>query len=215
MLRVLPVLSLDSLAQGAKFLAPCSAICSSSDMPPDSPTLLAAVLLLTVSLHAVLRGAGLYLRFAASLCGALALAVLAERWAAPGLAAAASLPALPLAGIALGLTGMARCIRPVPPLPASLLLIAALAAGLLALFGFNAVLVLLPPLAGGIAVAAVAGLSGAPVTALAGALLAASAPAFLARGIAASGLLLLAAALAGFAVQTLASKRRAEKAAAA
>jgi hypothetical protein len=183
-------------------------------MPPDSPALLAAMALLAVSLQAVLRGPGLYLRFAAALCGALALAVLAERWA-PGLAAAASLPALPLAGAALGLTGVARCTRPVPPLLASLFLVAALAAGLLALFGFNAVLVLLPLLAGGIGVAAVAGLSGAPVTALAGALLAASAPAFLARGIAAPGLLLLAASLAGFALQTLASKRRAEKAAAA
>lgn len=183
-------------------------------MPPDSLTLAAALALLLAALFAAWRGQGLYLRVAAALCGALALAVLAEA-RLPGLAAAASLPALPLAGAMLGLCGIARFARPMPPMLSSLILVAALTGGVMALFGFPLAPVLLPLVIGGGVIAIAAAARGAFAQLVAGSLLTASAPAFLARGPAAPGLLLLAASLSGLAAQQVASRKRAREAAAA
>lgn len=176
-------------------------------MAVDS-TLIAAALLLGSALHAAVCGAGVYLRFAAMLCAALALAVLAHVLA-PGLAAAVALPVLPLAGAGLGLSAIARWLRPVPPLPATLVLVTALACGLLALSGANLLFALLPLLLAGVTAAAAALHRAAVTAALAGLLLASSACAFLARGVALPGLLLLAAGLTGFAVQARVSTSRA------
>jgi hypothetical protein len=171
-------------------------------------TLIAAVLLLGASLYAAIAGAGVYLRFAAILCAALALAVLAQI-VLPGFAAAAALPVLPLAGAGLSLCVVARLLRPLPPLPATLVLVLALGCGIASLFGAALLFALLPLLLGGL-VATVAALHRAAVTGvLAGVLLMASACAFAAAGLTLPGLALLSASLAGFAIQTRASNRRA------
>lgn len=166
---------------------------------PDS-SLIAAALLLGVSLFAAVNGVGVYLRFAAMLCAALALAVPANA-VLPGLAGAVALLALPLAGASLGLCAAARLLRPLPPLAATLALVAALGAGLSGLAGAGLAPALLPVLLGGL-LAAVAALHRAMLAPLlAGVLLMAAACAVLARGPALPGLVLLAAALAGFAIQ--------------
>jgi hypothetical protein len=171
---------------------------------PDS-TLIAAVVLLIASLYAALCGAGVYLRFAAILTLAIAVAVLANGMA-PGVEGAVALAALPLAGASLALCAIARAGRPLPALPATLALVFALLGGLAALAGAGLIFALLPPLLAGL-VAAVAGLHRAALRPLlAGLLLAAAACAFFSAGVGLAGLLLLAAALAGFAVQTRASK---------
>jgi len=168
-------------------------------------TLIAAALLLASSLYAALAGGGVYLRFAAILCAALALAAATQVFT-PGLSGAVALPVLPLAGVALSLSAIARFLRPLSPLPATLALVLALAAGCAALFGAGLLFALLPLLLGGLA-ATVAALNRAAVTALlAGVLLMASACAFAGAGLSMPGLLLLAVALAGFAVQARASK---------
>jgi hypothetical protein len=170
--------------------------------------LVAAVTLLGAALFAIVCGAGVYLRFAAILCAALAVAVGAQRLL-PGVAGAVALPVLPLAGVSLALGAIARFLRPLPSLPATLTLLLALGGGVGALFGAGLVFALLPLLLGGLA-ATIAALHRAAVTALlAGVLLMASACAFAGAGVAMPGLLLLAAALAGFSVQTRASNTRA------
>ena len=178
-------------------------------MAVDS-TLIAAALLLAASLYAVLRGEGVYLRFAAALCAALAVAAGSGGFV-PGLEAAVALPALPLIGVALVLSAVARLARPVPALPATLALLLALAGGFAALFGAGPVFALLPLLLCGLA-AAITALSRGNVTAtLAGALLTAAACAFLARGVALPGLVLLGCALGGSALQTRASNSSASR----
>jgi hypothetical protein len=177
-------------------------------MTSDSLTLLAAVPLLAAALYAAVLGAGVYLRFAAMLCAALALAVM-TRFRVPGLAEAAALVALPLLGASLGLCAIARFVRPLPPLPATLGLAAALAGGLIALLGGVVAFALLPLLLSGLA-ATIAALHRAAVTPLlAGLLLMAAACAFAGAGVALPGLLLLAASLAGFALQRRVSRRSA------
>ncbi len=171
-------------------------------------TLIAALPLMAASLYAAVTGAGVYLRFAAMLCAALAAALLVQLLL-PGFAAAVALPVLPLAGVSLGLCAVARCLRPMPALPATLALAAALAGGIAALFGASLLFALLPLLLGGLAVMVVALHRAAFSLLLAGALLMAAAAAFLARGVTLPGVMLLAAALAGFAVQTRASNSRA------
>lgn len=170
-------------------------------------TLMAAALLLGASLYAALGGSGVYLRFAAMLCAALALARLVQPLL-PGLGGAVALPVLPLAGVALGLCAIARCGKPLPALPATLALMAALGGGLLALFGASLLFALAPLLLGGLAVTVAALRRGTFTLLLAGVLLMAAAAALLARGVALPGLVLLAAALTGF-VQTRASSSRA------
>lgn len=171
-------------------------------------TLIAAVALLASSLYGAMCGAGVYLRFAAILCAALAIAVAAQLFL-PGFAGVAALPVLPLAGVSLGLSAIARFLRPLPPLPATLLLLAALGGGVGALFGAGLVFALLPLLLGGLA-ATIAALHRAAFTGLlTGVLLLASACAFAGAGVTLPGLALLAAALAGFALQTRVSKSRA------
>lgn len=176
-------------------------------------TLIAALPLMAASLYAAVTGAGVYLRFAAMLCAALAAALLAALLLPghfdAGLAAAVALPVLPLAGVSLGLCAIARCLRPMPALPATLALAAALAGGIAALFGGSLLFALLPLLLGGLAVMVAALHRAAFSLLLAGALLMAAASAFLARGVTLPGVMLLAAALAGFAVQTRASHNRA------
>lgn len=176
-------------------------------------TLIAAVVLLASALYAALAGGGVYLRVAAILCAALAVAVAAQA-GLPGptmlqLAGAAALPVLPLAGVSLALSAIARFLRPLPPLPATLLLLAALGGGVGALFGAGLLFALLPLLLGGLA-ATIAALHRAAIAALlAGVLLMASACAFAGAGVAMPGLLLLAAALTGFSLQTRMSRTRA------
>jgi hypothetical protein len=172
---------------------------------PDS-SLIAALLLLAVSLAAARTGVGVYLCFAATLCAALAFSRLAEPLL-PGFSTAVALPVLPLAGVGLGLSAIARCCRPVPALPATLALAAALGGGVFALFGGSLLFALLPLLLGGLAVAVVALHRAAFVLLLAGVLLMAAAAALLARGVALPGLMLLAAALAGFAQARVSSRR--------
>lgn len=173
-------------------------------------TLIAALLLLAAALYAALCGEGVYLRFAAALCAALAVAAGAGRFL-PGLESAVALPALPLIGAALALSTVARLARPVPALLATLVLLLALGGGFAALFGAGPVFALLPLLLGGLVVA-IAALSRGHVTAtLAGALMTAAACAFLARGVALPGLVLLAAVLGGFALQTRASNSSASR----
>ena len=127
-----------------------------------------------------------YLRFAAILAAALALAVLAQGWI-PGIAQAAALIVLPLAGAALSLAALARFATPPPPLFATLCLVLALGCSLAALLGGRPALSLLPLAAGGAAAMIVALSRGAPIAALAGALLLAGTCAFFARGVAAPG----------------------------
>jgi hypothetical protein len=169
-------------------------------------SLIAALPPLAASLYAALCGTGVYLRFAATLCAALAVAVMAQPFL-PGVAAAVALPVLPLAGAGLGLSAIARCCKPVPALPATLALAAALGGGIFALFGGSLLFALLPLLLGGLAVAVVALHRAAFVLLLAGVLLMAAAAALLARGVALPGLVLLAAALAGFAQARVSSRR--------
>jgi hypothetical protein len=176
-------------------------------MAPDSLPIAAAVLL-AASLYAAKAGTGVYLRFAAMLCAALAAALPASLLL-PGLDAAVALPVLPLAGVGLALCAIARCLGPMPALPATLALAAALAGGIAALFGGSLLFALLPLLLGGLAVMAAALHRAVPSLLLAGLLLMAAAAAFLARGVALPGVLLLAAALAGFAAQTRVSNSRA------
>jgi hypothetical protein len=183
-------------------------------MPTDSLILIAAVLLFAASLFAAKAGAGVYLRFAAMLCAALALAAMAQ-WRVPGLAEAAALVTLPLAGVSLGLGAIAQLTRPLPALPATMALAAALAGGLIALFGGGVAFALLPLLLGGLAAFVAALHRAAAVPLLAGLLLMASAAAFAGAGVAMPGLLLLAASLAGFALQRRRSKMRAALASAA
>jgi hypothetical protein len=169
-------------------------------------SLIAAVLLLAASLHTARAGTGAYLRFAAILCAALALAWLAEPLL-PGLAGAVALPVLPLAGAGLALSAIARCFKPVPALPATLTLMAALAGGILTVFGAGLLFALAPLLLGGLAVILAALHRAAFVLLLAGVLLMASAAALLARGVALPGAVLLAAALVGFAQRRVSSSR--------
>lgn len=168
---------------------------------PD-PILIAAMLLLGASLFAGRSGTGDYLRFAAMLSSALALAVLSR---VEGLAAAAALVTLPLAGAALGLSALARAGRRSPPLLACLLLALALASGLSALFTGMAAPALLPLALGGLAML----LAGRPVTMLSGLLLLAASSAGLGEGMGAGLLALLAAALTGAGLYRRVSSRTA------
>lgn len=169
---------------------------------PD-PILIAAMLLLGASLFAGRSGTGDYLRFAAMLSSALALAVLSR---VEGLAAAAALVTLPLAGAALGLSALARVGRRSPPLLACLLLALALASGLSALFTGMAAAALLPLALGGLAMLLAAG---RPVTMLSGLLLLAASSAGLGEGMGAGLLALLAAALTGAGLYRRVSSRTA------
>ena len=165
---------------------------------PD-PLVVSAVLLLVAALFAGRPGTGNYLRFAAILCAALALAVLSRIEA---LAAATALVALPLAGVALGLSALARAGRKLPPLLASIALAGALLAGLVAFFTGSVMPVLLPLALGGVAML----VSGRIFAMLSGALLLAAASAGLAAGLEAGLLSLLAAALLGAGLYRRASR---------
>jgi hypothetical protein len=137
--------------------------------------------------------ARLYLRFAAVLFAALALAVPLM------LADAAALLLLPLASAALMISALARFAKPLPVLPASLVMVAGLAGGLGALVSGLVMPALLPVMLAGVAVIAVAinGIAAMPV--LAGAGLVAAGLAFLEQGAHAGALLFSAAALVGLA----------------
>jgi len=137
--------------------------------------------------------ARLYLRFAAVLFSALALSVPLM------LADAAALLLLPLASAALMVCALARFARPLPALPASLVMVAGLAGGLGALVSGLVMPALLPVTLAGLAVIAVAinGIAVMPV--LAGAGLVAAGLVFLEQGAHAGLLLFCAAALVGLA----------------
>jgi hypothetical protein len=137
--------------------------------------------------------ARLYLRFAAVLFAALALAVPLM------LADAAALLLLPLASAALMISALARFAKPLPVLPASVALVVGLAGGLGALVSGLVMPALLPVMLAGVAVIAVAinGIAAIPV--LAGAGLVAAGLAFLEQGAHTGALLFSAAALVGLA----------------
>ncbi len=156
---------------------------------PDA-TLIAAILLLGAALFAGRTGTGNYLRFAAILCAALALAVLSR---VGGLAAAAALVALPLAGAALGLSALARAGRKCPPLLAAFALAAALFAGLATIFIGTVTPVLVPLAFGGVAMM----LSGRIIFIASGLLLLAAASAGLSEGLGAGLLAFVAVSLLG------------------
>ena len=154
------------------------------------PLLIAAVMLLAAALFAGRSGTGNYLRFAAILCAALAVALLSPL---EGLAVAAAMFALPLVGVALGLSALARMRRPAPALVASLALAAALACGLGAIFTATVTPVIAPLALGGVVMM----ISARPVLMLSGVLLLAAASAGLGEGLGAGLVSLLAAALLG------------------
>jgi hypothetical protein len=113
-------------------------------------TLAAAAILLIVTLFAGRPGTGNYLRFAAILLAALALAALSD---IRGLASAAALIVLPLSGAAMGLSALARTRRRAPQLVAACALASALTAGLFALFTGLVTAALLPLALGGAGIA--------------------------------------------------------------
>jgi hypothetical protein len=134
-----------------------------------------------------------YLRFAAMLLAALAVA------APLGLGDVAALLLLPLAAASLALSALARFARPLPPLAATLALVAALMGGIGAmLLGFW-VLALLPVAVAGLVIIAAALHGVAPVAAIAGTALLASGLGIVQQGAGAGVLLLCAAALTGLA----------------
>jgi hypothetical protein len=137
--------------------------------------------------------ARLYLRFAAVLFSALAVAV------PLGLADVTALLLLPLASMALMISALALFARPLPALPASLALVSGLAGGLGAMISGNIVPALVPVMFAGLAViaAAINGMAVMPV--LAGAGLVASGLAFTEQGARGGLLLFCAAALIGLA----------------
>ena len=137
--------------------------------------------------------ARLYLRFAAMLLAALAAA------APLGLGDVAALLLLPLASASLALSALARFVRPLPQLPATLALVAALMGGIAAmLLGFW-VLALVPVAAAALVIVAAALHGVAPVPAVAGAALLASGLGYVEQGAGAGVLLLCAACLVGLA----------------
>jgi hypothetical protein len=145
---------------------------------------------LAAPLKAVAR---LYLRFAAMLFAALAVA------APLGLGDVAALLLLPLASASLALSALARFARPLPQFPATLALVAALMGGIGAmLLGFW-LLALLPVAVAGLVIIAAALHGVAPIPAIAGAALLASGLGYVQQGAGAGVLLLCAAALIGLA----------------
>lgn len=145
---------------------------------------------LAAPLKAVAR---LYLRFAAMLFAALAVA------APLGLGDVAALLLLPLASASLALSALARFARPLPQLPATLALVAALMGGIGAmLLGFW-LLALLPVAVAGLVIIAAALHGVTPIPAIAGAALLASGLGYVQQGAGAGVLLLCAAALIGLA----------------
>jgi len=137
--------------------------------------------------------ARLYLRFAAMLFAALAVA------APLGLGDVAALLLLPLASASLALSALARFARPLPQFPATLALVAALMGGIGAmLLGFW-LLALLPVAVAGLVIIAAALHGVAPIPAIAGAALMASGLGYVQQGAGAGMLLLCAAALIGLA----------------
>lgn len=162
-------------------------------MSADSAALLSAVLLLGVALFTA-TGGGNYQRFAAMLLAALAAAYLSRQ---PGLAAAAGLIALPLSGAALGLSALARAGAKLPQLPATLVLAAALACGLGALFTGTVMAALLPLALGGVAMIAANLKHGIGMAAMAGLLILCAACAAISDGLGTASMSLLAAGLFG------------------
>jgi hypothetical protein len=157
---------------------------------------------LSAPLKAVARQ---YLRFAAMLLAALGCA------APLGLGDVAALLLLPLASTSLALSALARFARPLPPLAATLVLVAALMGGIGAmLLGFW-LLALLPVAVASLVIIAAALHGVAPVPAIAGAALLASGLGTVQQGAGAGVLLLCAAALVGLArgVQLLRSTSKA------
>lgn len=137
--------------------------------------------------------ARLYLRFAAMLLAALGCA------APLGLGDVAALLLLPLASTSLALSALARFARPLPQLPATLALVAALVGGIGAmLLGFW-LLALLPVAVASLVIIAAALHGVAPIPAIAGAALLASGLGYVQQGAGAGVLLLCAAALIGLA----------------
>jgi hypothetical protein len=146
--------------------------------------------ILSAPLKAVAR---LYLRFAAMLLAALAVA------ASLGLGDVAALLLLPLASASLALSALARFARPLPPFPATLALVAALTGGIGAmLLGFW-LLALLPVAVASLAIIAAALHGVAPIPVIAGAALLASGLGYVQQGAGAGVLLLCAASLVGLA----------------
>jgi hypothetical protein len=169
-------------------------------MTPDSVLLIAS--------SAALFGAGvgawilaapmkvtsrLYLRFAAMLLAALAVAT------PLGLGDVAALLLLPLGSASLALSALARFARPLPQFPATLALVAALMGGIGAmLLGFW-VLALVPVAVASLVIIAAALHGVAPMPVLAGAALLASGLGTVQQGAGAGELLLCAASLIGLA----------------
>ena len=176
-------------------------------MSLEDPDIIAALLLLAVALLAGRGGA--YLRFAAMLFAALALACCAQIYV-PGLDHAVALMILPLGGATLGLFALARFGRKLPALPATLLLTASLACGLGALLEGTAILALIPLALGSLAVIFASLHRMALIAAFSGMLLFAAACAFTIAGTSVATLSLLTAALFGLSVQTFSSNRRAD-----
>jgi len=145
---------------------------------------------LSAPLKAVARQ---YLRFATMLFAALAASALL------GLGDVAALLLLPLASASLALSALARFARPLPQLPATLALVAALMGGIAAmLLGFW-VLALVPVAVAGLAIIAAALHGVAPMSAIAGAALLASGLGYVQQGAGAGVLLLCAASVVGLA----------------
>jgi hypothetical protein len=168
----------------------------------ETSDIIAAFLLLAAAML-VGRG-GAYMRFAALLFAALALACCTQVQV-PGLGNAVALMILPLGGATLGLFSLARFGRKLPAFPATLLLSASLACGLGALLGGTAILALLPLALGGLVVIFASLHRMALIAALSGMLLVAAACAFTIAGTSMATLSLLAAALFGLNVQTVSS----------
>jgi hypothetical protein len=164
-------------------------------------TLAAAAILLIVTLFAGRPGTGNYLRFAAILLAALALAALSD---IRGLASAAALIVLPLSGAAMGLSALARTRRRAPQLVAACALASALTAGLFALFTGLVTAALLPLALGGAAMLA----TGRIFSMLSGLLLVAAACAGWGGGVGAPLLGLLAASLYGAGLYRRVSSKR-------
>jgi hypothetical protein len=180
----------------------------------DSSLLIAAALLLGASVFAWRAGPHDYLRFAAILFAALAVAAVLQSGVpglAPALADAVALIVMPLGGAALGLFAVARFAKPLPPLAATAALAASLCGGIAALVTGDPLAALLPLALAGVAIVFAALYRLAPVAALSGGLLFAGACAFAGDGAGRAALSLFAAGLFGLSAQRLSSSSRAER----
>lgn len=157
---------------------------------------------LSVSLMAQTR---LYLRFAAVLLGALAAASLL------GLSGIAALLLLPLAAAALALAALARFARPLGNVGATLMLVAALTAGLSAMLLDLWIAALIPAATAGLVIVAAALHAASAMGILSGLALFAAALAGLEQGAEAGMLLFAAAALLGLARNQLVRSIRSER----